>query len=231
MIAVIELRTLHADTAGMASLPLTVMVNMADLADLLRRFDVHVCEQLQPLVVKISAINPAGTVVDQVSGFLYSALTEGIVTASHGTHPACGPDNLVFRARYSDGFEEPVQRIRYTANNFPDVAIMRGSRRAPFSLGGMPCIPGDTVYALGYSNDFMTPCFSKGNVVNGTIGSVAVTSHADHGYSGGPVINCEGRLVGIIKGPLGNRILQVGLTPAQDVHTFLIQAGEPGLTG
>eukprot|EP00198_Chlamydomonas_reinhardtii_P011482 XP_001700819.1 predicted protein [Chlamydomonas reinhardtii] len=99
---------------------------------------------------------------------------------------------LVFRARYSDGFEEVMEVLAAAANGIPDLAILRGSRPAPCSLVGMPCSTGDTVYALGCSPAAgSTPCclMNKG---------VVSSSRA-------------------------------GITPAADVHTFLLQSGQPGL--
>ncbi|KXZ51648.1 hypothetical protein GPECTOR_11g102 [Gonium pectorale] len=135
------------------------------------------------------------------------------------------------KALYADNFEEDVEVLRQAPNNLPDITILRGTRCAPRSLLGTGWGTGDTVYAFGFSPSLRDPGFSKGVVSCGTVGSVAITALADNGYSGGPVLSSRERLVGIMKGSLGATIMQVGITPAADLHTFLLQSGQPGLLG
>lgn len=86
------------------------------------------------------------------------------------------------------------------------------------------------MYALGFSPHFTTPSFSKGIVSNSKIGSITITAHADNGYSGGPVVNTRGQLVGTIKGgTLHTTMQQVNVTSAEQVHVFLLQSKQPGL--
>lgn len=98
-----------------------------------------------------------------------------------GNHPpgAAPPAAEVFRARYSDGFEEVMEVLAAAANGIPDLAILRGSRPAPCSLVGMPCSTGDTVYALGCSPAAgSTPCclMNKGVVSSSRVGCMAVAA-------------------------------------------------------
>lgn len=44
-------------------------------------------------------------------------------------------------------------------------------------------------------------------------------------------MNVRGQLLGIVNGRLDNATTQVGITPAQDVNTFLRRLGKPGLAG
>ncbi|PNH01629.1 hypothetical protein TSOC_012469, partial [Tetrabaena socialis] len=211
-------------------LGLDVFVNPADISQAMQLHDKHVYNNMCPLLVKIYASSRTGQPAGEFSGFLYSSSSPAIVSAGHmvgfsGDPPGTGPSAEVFKARYFDGFEEDVQVLKAAANSVPDVAILRGSRPAPRSLLGMPCSTGGTVFSP-ISN---TPCFSKGIVSNDMVGSMAITAHADRGYSGGPVVDVHGQLVGIIKGGLGTATMQVGITPAADVHTFLLQSGQPGL--
>eukprot|EP00198_Chlamydomonas_reinhardtii_P014169 XP_001703506.1 predicted protein [Chlamydomonas reinhardtii] len=70
----------------------------------------------------------------------------------------------------------------------------------------------------------------KGIVSNSKIGSITITAHADNGYSGGPVVNTRGQLVGTIKGgTLHTTMQQVNVTSAEQVHVFLLQSKQPGL--
>ncbi|PNH09128.1 hypothetical protein TSOC_004249 [Tetrabaena socialis] len=213
---------------------LDAFVNPADISQAMQLHDKHVYDNMCPFLVKIYASSRSGQPAGEFSGFLYNSSSPAIVSAGHmvgfsGDPPGTGPSAEVFKARYFDGFEEDVEVLKAAANSVPDVAILRGSRPAPRSLLGVMCSTGDTVYALGFSPKFNNPRFSKGIVSSGTVGSVAITAHADNGYSGGPVVNVHGQLVGIIKGGLGTSILQVGITPAEAVHGFLLKSGQPGL--
>ena len=58
-------------------------------------------------------------------------------------------------------------------------------------LAGYPAI-GDTVF------ESASLCFSKGMIGSTSLAAITVDAHADNGWSGGPVINSVGRLVGII---------------------------------
>eukprot|EP00798_Chlamydomonas_sp_ICE-L_P009899 gene9899-biopygen7099 len=42
---------------------------------------------------------------------------------------------------------------------------------------------------------------------------VAITAHADEGFSGGPVVDKHGRLLGVVKGALGTTIMRIGSPP------------------
>jgi hypothetical protein len=93
----------------------------------------------------------------------------------------------------------------------------------------------ETVYAFGYSGGEgmpagQAPSCSKGLIASVTPGAVAITAHADDGFSGGPVVDYMGRLVGVVKEGMGTTLLRVGITPAYDVHSYLLQAGQPGLS-
>ncbi|KAG2428959.1 hypothetical protein HXX76_011203 [Chlamydomonas incerta] len=162
---------------------LDAFVNPADIIQATQPHDKHVCDNMCPLLVKIYASSRTGQPAGEFSGFLYSSSPPAIVSAaghivgSSGDSPGSAAPAEVFKARYFDGFEENVEVLKAAANSVPDVAILRGSRPAPRSLRGMLCSTGDTV-----SN---TPCFSKGIVSSGQVGSMAIAAHADRGCSGG----------------------------------------------
>ncbi|EFJ39319.1 hypothetical protein VOLCADRAFT_101114 [Volvox carteri f. nagariensis] len=222
-------------SSDMARMQIGVDVNPADVNLAIQHHDKQIFIKYRPLLVKIYGASNDGTPAGEFSGFLYSQAAEIIVTAGHivgfsGVGPqGRGPPAEKFRARYEDGFEEDVMLVNHVPNNVPDIAILRGSRRAPHSLLGDLCSTGDIVYAFGFSTFFPSPSFSKGMVSSTRVGQVAITAHADNGYSGGPVLDCRGQLVGLIKGSIGTTIIQVGITPAVDLHTVLLQWGQPGL--
>ncbi|GFR43069.1 hypothetical protein Agub_g4076 [Astrephomene gubernaculifera] len=213
---------------------LDAFANPADLAHATELRGKQLYERMCPLLVKIYARSQDGQPAGEFSGFLYSSSCDSIISAAHivghtGNPPGSGPPAELFKARYFDGFEEDVEVLKSAPNNLPDVAILRGSRRAPRSLGGMLCSKGETVYAFGFSLSVIAPCISNGVLSNDGVARMTIAIHADSGYLGGPVVNVHGKLVGIINGGLGTAAMQVVLTPGADVHTFLLQSGQPGL--
>ncbi|KAG2442250.1 hypothetical protein HYH02_009734 [Chlamydomonas schloesseri] len=215
-------------------LGLEASVYPANIVHVTELHDKQVFDTICPLLVKICAFSRAGAPAGEFSGFQYSTSSNLIVSAAHmvgfsGLPPGSAPRAEVFKARYADGFEEEVEVLNSAANQQPDIVILRGSRPAPCPLVGAHCNAGDTVYALGFSPHSTSPCFSKGIVSCSKIGSIAITAHTGNGYSGGPVVNIRGQLVGVIRGSLGAMVLQVDVTPAEHVHVLLLQSRQPGL--
>ncbi|GIL56780.1 hypothetical protein Vafri_12091 [Volvox africanus] len=179
----------------------------------------QVHSNMLPFLVKIFAQTQDGQQVGEFTGFLYSAASTGIVTVGHivgfqGSSVTTSGAPLVsekFRVLYTDGTEEDAVLMKHAPNNLPDIAILRGSRCAPRSLFGTVWATGDIIYAIGFSPASRDPGTSKGTVSCDTVGSIAIAAHADDGYPGGPVVNWRGRLVGIIKGPIGSTAKQLGL--------------------
>ncbi len=223
--------------SNMPTLPLGLgaFVNPADVSHANETNAKQVYDRTCPLLVKLYARTQAGVPVGESTGYLYSTSADVIVTTSYfvsSSSSASGsePPVKLFYARYFDGAEERIELLTSAAKNVPDVAILRGSRRAPRSLVGAPCSNRDTVYALGFSPGGDTPCFSKAVVSCVKVGSTTITTDADlSGCSGGPVVDLQGQLLGTVMG--GRAILskELGLTPSVDIHTFLLQSGQPGL--
>ena len=204
-------------------------VNPADINSAMELYGKHMFNNTRPLLVKIYALSNDGGSVGEFSGFLYSGSDDVVVTAGHTVGYNNSGKDRKFRARYDDGFEEDLVLLKCAPDNVPDIAIFRGSRRAPRTLIGMGWSTGDTVYAFGFTALYSDPGFSRGIVSSSTVGRVAINAHADNGYSGGPVLNSRGQLVGIIKGSIDATTMQVGITPAVDLHTLLLQSGQTGL--
>eukprot|EP00798_Chlamydomonas_sp_ICE-L_P031021 gene31021-biopygen5632 len=133
-------------------------------------------------------------------------------------------------ARYpTDGFEEDLEVVAPSPpGNVPDLILLKGSRSAT-SLWATDLEIMASVYALGYTGAENKPSCSKGSLSSTMPGAVAITAHADDGFSGGPVVDKHGRLLGVVKGALGTTIMRIGITPNYDLHTYLLQAGYPGL--
>ena len=174
----------------------------------------------------------------ELSGFLQCGV---IVTAGHalglgsagGSSPA-----TTFKVLYSGGSEEDVTVLQAPPpSNTPDLMLLKGSHSAAPNFRGRSGAVMDTVYAFGYSGGSegipagQLPSCSKGLIASVTPGAVAITAQADDGFSGGPVVDHIGRLVGVvIRGGVSTTTLRVGITSSYDVHTYLLQAGQPGLS-
>ena len=114
--------------------------------------------------------------------------------------------------------------------NVPDLMLLKGTRSYK-RLGATNLASMASVYAFGYTGAEDKPSCSKGSMASITPGAVAIAAHADNGYSGGPVVDKYGRLLGVVTGPtVGNTsVPRVGITSNHDLHTFLLQSNCPGL--
>eukprot|EP00798_Chlamydomonas_sp_ICE-L_P031010 gene31010-biopygen5611 len=207
-------------------------VDPVDVGAAVEMLDQAVYAKVSPLVVKLLGFSQDGSLVGQFSGFMHG---EVIVAARHmqgfcgkplgSTSPA-----VAFKARYpTDGFEEDLEVVAPSPpGNVPDLILLKGSRSAT-SLWSTDLEIMASVYALGYTGTENKPSCSKGSLSSTMPGSVAITAHADDGFSGGPVVDKHGRLMGVVKGALGTTIMRIGITPNYDLHTYLLQAGYPGL--
>eukprot|EP00798_Chlamydomonas_sp_ICE-L_P032345 gene32345-biopygen13825 len=207
-------------------------VDPVDVGAAVEMLDQAVYAKVSPLVVKLLGFSQDGSLVGQFSGFMHG---EVIVAAGHmqgfcgkplgSTSPA-----VAFKARYpTDGFEEDLEVVAPSPpGNVPDLILLKGSRSAT-SLWSTDLEIMASVYALGYTGTENKPSCSKGSLSSTMPGSVAITAHADDRFSGGPVVDKHGRLLGVVKGALGTTIMRIGITPNYDLHTYLLQARYPGL--
>lgn len=207
-------------------------VDPVDVGAAVEMLDQTVYAKVSPLVVKLLGFSQDGSLISQFSGFMHG---EVIVAAGHmqgfcGNPPGSTSPAVAFKARYpTDGFEEDLKVVAPPPpGNVPDLMLLKGSRSAT-CLGAIDLEIMASVYALGYTGSETKPSCSKGSLSNAMPGAVAITAHADDGFSGGPVVDKHGRLLGVVKGALGTTIMRIGITPNYDLHTFLLQAGYPGL--
>lgn len=203
-----------------------------DVAAAVEMLDQAVSAKVSPLVVKLLGFSEDGSPAGQFSGFMHG---EVIVAAGHmqgfsGKPPGSTHAAVAFKVRYpTDGFEEDVEVVAPPpSGNVPDLMLLKGTRSAA-RLGATDLANMPSVYAFGYTGAENKPSCSKGSLSSSMPGAVAITAHADDGFSGGPVVDKHGRLLGVVKGPRGSTIMRVGITPNYDLHTYLLQAGYPGM--
>lgn len=120
----------------------------------------------------------------------------------------------------------------------PDVAVFSCDQSSlpphpprPFAA---PATVGDTVYVVGFKGiDEAQLTFSEGVVSYQSVSSMTVTAYADAGFSGCPVLNMDGFLVGMVVAGDGFAIKQVKILPAQLLHAVLVISEPvlPGLSG
>ena len=95
-------------------------------------------------------------------------------------------------------FEDPVaaQLVRWDADN--DLAVLRTKLDLPvLALSEYDTFPGYWVMALG-SADGYEGSVSFGNVLNVLNKDVLITNNISHGNSGGPLVDNEGLVVGVV---------------------------------
>lgn len=213
-------------------LGLDVGVDPEGIAQAVEMHDQAVYAKVAPLVVKLNGFSQNGSPAGLFSGFLHGDV---IVAAGHmqgfsGNPTGSTPPAVAFRVRYpTDGFEEDVQVVAAPPPGcFPDLMLLKGSRSG-VRLGVTTMADMASVYAFGYTGAEDQPSCSKGIVASTKPGAVAITAHADNGFSGGPVVDKHSRLLGVVKGSLGTTVLRVGITSNYDLHTYLLQSGYPGL--
>lgn len=175
-------------------------------------------------VFYLRALGPDGTVAATGTGVLLSARGDA-ATAYHVVKGAAKLEAVLADGRAVS----PVKVVRYDERT--DVAVLE--LPAPKAGGGYPFVArraeklehGDSVYAIGYPLK-QTPIVTQGivsspdAVVSGR-SRVLIDAAIASGMSGGPVLDEQGRLAGIISGSLRTMAgihLAAGMS---DLHALL----------
>ena len=205
-------------------------LSAGDIVAAVEVLDPSVYAKVSPLVVKLLGFSLDGSPAGQFSGFLHGDVIVAAAGHVQGSTDVRSARAVAFKVRYpTDGFEEDVEVVVLPPpGKVPDLMLLKGSRSA-MRLGATDLDNRASVYALGYTGAENKPSCSKGSLSSSMPGAVAITAHAEDGFSGGPVVDMHGRLLGVVKAPLDTTIMRVGITPNYDLHTYLLQAGYPGL--
>jgi S1-C subfamily serine protease len=186
-------------------------------------------------VIKISC-ESEGREIGFFNGFLYCDNAPYVITCGHIME---FPDVTRYLATTFDG-TQLSSRVELTPRFYsleaPDVAVFEYKCEVP------PHTPrplptevaiGQTVYVVGFKG-MQEPqlTFTDGIVAHYdpfVDSLISCTAYADNGFSGSPVFNIYGFLVGMVHGYHGTTINQVKLVPALEIHRFLLSKNLPGL--
>mmetsp|Transcript_8089 Transcript_8089/g.23205 ORF Transcript_8089/g.23205 Transcript_8089/m.23205 type:complete len:244 (-) Transcript_8089:145-876(-) len=107
---------------------------------------------------------------------------------------------------------------------FPDVAVFKCLQQPPMLPPPMPAKPsflGDICYILAYTGDRQLN-FSCGMVSSVSVNLCTTTAYADSGFSGAPVVDQRGCLLGLVTRGHGNSNKQVSFLPVTLIQGYLV---------
>ncbi|GAX73821.1 hypothetical protein CEUSTIGMA_g1272.t1 [Chlamydomonas eustigma] len=214
---------------------LDAWVDPLELSAMQEELDKDVIARTEPHMVKLIGLDLHGNAVQSASGFLYTTSAANIITCKHVRYytPPNGVEQMEvhrFMARYAaDGVQEEVH-VLTQPHPLYDLMVLRGSRCATTDFMAAICVAGDVTYVAGFPPESTQVCFSKGMIGSMTPSSMIVNAHADNGWSGGPVVNRRGRLVGVMQQGLGATIKRPDAISATRLHDFLSMNNVPGLS-
>lgn len=118
------------------------------------------------------------------------------------------------------------------AHYFPDVAIFKFRKVVQLALpaalpAGLPSI-GDKIYIVAYVNGEIH--LSDGMITCASLRTFTTDGYSDNGYSGAPIINLRGCLMGVVAGNTGNTNKLIRFVPTTAIEQ-LLQTGHPSLPG
>ena len=221
---------------------LDVGVDPIEFMNMQEDFDKQLLAKLEPNMVKLYGMDDAMQPVMECSGFLYTA-EPYIMTAGHaylwGKRAAddkkavpASSGATSFRAVYHDGTSEPVSVAVKPNPSICDAMLLQGTRPGPPDLHARAVASrGDIIYVAGFPPGSIQVCISKGMLSATSFDSWFVTAHADSGWSGGPVVNKFGQLMGLVELGSGVHQKMVRVVPAQSLHIFSRFSGMPSLLG
>eukprot|EP00798_Chlamydomonas_sp_ICE-L_P017358 gene17357-23661_t len=185
-----------------------------------------------PFMVKLKGFDASGKLVQEASGFLYTPDRNVIITCNHIRYIPQPPEQQQqppeqqqpvarFTALYaSDGMEEEVHVVTPSYPHY-DLMLLRGTRGAPNNFRADHSTAGDKVYVAGFPPGSDKACYSKRMVMSSLFNSVMVDAHADNGWSGGPIVNRHGRLLGVVQQGQGFTIKHPEAISAVLLQVFL----------
>lgn len=161
----------------------------------------------------------------------WAGATKYFAVFYEGTTQQTRRELSLLRAGTSTGTQLTGEGITYEGHN-PDMALFE-------ILGYEPIRPlppcatkaavGDTVFIVGFKGKSEPQLsFSEGVVAYADLLTFQVTAYADNGYSGSPVYNADGFVIGMVQGPEGFTMKMVTVVPVELMHMSLVNSSHPG---
>jgi hypothetical protein len=194
----------------------------------------HIYAVSKIFVIKISC-ESSGQEKGFFNGFLYCENAPYVITTGH---IMALQDVTRYVASTFDGTQVTSFELtpKVHSLNAPDLAVFEYKCEVPpHTIRPLPAevVVGQTVYIVGFKGmEEPQLTFTDGIVAhyNPFVDPlISCTAYADNGFSGSPVFNIYGFLVGMVQGYQGTTIHQVKLVPALEIHKFLQSNNMPGL--
>ena len=123
-----------------------------------------------------------------------------LITNHHVIEACIGVDHKLTIALF---YEEPVEAVIVKWDEENDLAVLATKLELPYlQLSQYDPYPGYWVMALG-SADGYEGSVSFGNVINTNSAEILITNNVSSGNSGGPLVDNEGKVVGVITWAFG----------------------------
>lgn len=186
-----------------------------------------------------AAVTPFGAAAaaEQAAPSLAGAVVSTVIVEtprSTGSGVAVGPEQILTAnhvvegsttVRVTDGEGRTMPAEVTARDESKDLALLRTEPHglAPVAVRGEPAVVGEEVWAAGAPSGYVQ---LTGGIVSAVIDSTGVPSvqtdaAINHGNSGGPLLDSDGRLVGIVVTKSADQEGVGWATPAQQVQQFL----------
>ena len=205
-------------------------------AELAEKRGKHMIERSKSLLVHMVCMDPHDEIVGNFNGLFYLGGGQDplVLTIAHmicfngatkymaAFYAEDGTTHMLGLALLKAGAEVPgVQPPPAPQAHvyLPDLAVFRVNTSGTDMPMLAPPLPpavtsiGDKTYIIALTADDHTLSFSEGVVSSVCIDACTTTAYADHGYSGAPVIDMRGHLLGLVVRGVGTAIKLVEFIP------------------
>lgn len=214
-------------------------------AEYAERRSKQLAERARLLMVHVACIAAGGEHVGYLNGVFYLGGGQDPLVLTTG-HVLGWGGAVAYEAffRDEDGSDHaaPLEMLKAGAVNhsikaqppaaheyYPDLAVfravMQGGQAMPMLAPPMPpAVPwlGDKTFILAYTGADHNLNFTEGTVSSAGLDVYHTTAYADSGFSGAPVINTRGFLLGLVVRGIGTTIKQVAFIPSNVIQGFLL---------
>lgn len=204
-------------------------VDPQELCSWQEELDRDILARTEPYVVKLYGRDDADQPLGEFSGILH-APQPLIWTMGHALQfgkDANSSGVTSFVAVYQDGSQEHVSVEVPPVPGF-DLLLLRGSRASDKPLAAAIAARCDIAYTLGCMPGSARVRIDRGVVAAAEPCAWYVAAHAGEGWSGGPVVNRNGRLLGLVQAGAGRDIKYVRIVSSELMQAFAVMHARPG---